>query len=160
MKTITLIPIIVMTFLSCNAQEKKEDLNKMNQPKESWNVNKKVDKNGNVTQYDSTYTWSYSNLNGDSITVNLDSVMQSFNDFFKDSSPYDWNDHLSFFPQDSLLMNSFFNDDYFFNNWEQQNFDMEQMMHQMDSIRNEYLKKFYPGLMESDPNKKENTITQ
>lgn len=31
-----------------------------NKPKESWSVNKKLDENGRVIHYDSTYSWSYS----------------------------------------------------------------------------------------------------
>lgn len=155
MKTLALISVVVMSFLACNAQEKKEYSKLKNEPKESWSVNKKTNENGNITQYDSTYTWSYSNMDGDSMNVNLDSVMQSFDDFLK-SKPFDWNNHFSFSPKsDSLLMDNFFKNDYFLNQWQQHDFDIDNMIQQMDSTRNEYLKKFYPGLMESDSQNKE-----
>lgn len=151
MKKSALITIIAMSFLACNAQEQKDKKQEsINTPQESWSVNKETDENGNITRYDSTYTWSYSNLNGDSNTVKLDSVMQSFNDFFQSNSPFDWNDHFSFFPKnDSLLMNNFFKHDYFFDQWNQHQLNIEKMMKEMDSIRNEFLNKNYPGLMDS-----------
>ncbi|MDF1676923.1 MAG: hypothetical protein P1U44_14510 [Vicingaceae bacterium] len=161
MKTLALIPLIAITFLACNAQEKKEDSKLKNEPKESWSVNKKTDENGNITEYDSTYTWSYSNMDRDSIDVNLDSVMHSFNDFFNTTYSFGWNENFSFFPKnDSLLNHEFFNHNYFYDNWERQQFNIERMMQQMDSTRNEYLKKFYPGLMESDPKKIKSSETE
>ena len=47
-------------------------------------------------------------------------------------------------------MRDFFRDDYFFNQWERQPIEMEELMKRMDSIRNAYLKRFHPGLMESN----------
>ena len=150
MKAISLILAVAIITLACNAQEKKQKDEQVVEPKENWKVNKKVDENGNVIQYDSTYTWSYSNVKGDSVSVNLDSIMNSFNNFFETQSPFDWNHNFSFFPKnDSLLLKNFFKNDYFYNSWEKQHFDVEQMMRQMDSTRNEFLKEFYPGLMES-----------
>lgn len=46
-------------------------------------------------------------------------------------------------------MNDFFVDDYFFGQWERQPLDMEEIMKKMDSTRNAFLRKFYPGLMDS-----------
>lgn len=40
-------------------------------------------------------------------------------------------------------------DDYFFKNWKQDYSEMEMMMRKMDSSRNEFLKRFHPGLIES-----------
>jgi hypothetical protein len=149
MKKIVLITIVISSFFACNAQDKKEDSTLKNEPKEKWSVNKKVDENGNITHYDSTYSWTYSTQDGNLSTVNLDSIMNSFDDFFKHKSPFNWNQDFSFFPSnDSLLMENFFKQDYFFDQWKQKNFNIERMIQQMDSTRNEFLKRTYPGLTE------------
>ncbi|MEH6513505.1 hypothetical protein [Maribacter arcticus] len=46
-------------------------------------------------------------------------------------------------------MISFFLDNYFFDKWERQPMEIEEMMRRMDSTRNYYLKRFHPGLIES-----------
>ena len=40
------------------------DTSKTESPNESWNVNKKYDKDGNIIQYDSSYSYSYSSNGG------------------------------------------------------------------------------------------------
>ncbi|MGE0560367.1 MAG: hypothetical protein AB7O47_00990 [Flavobacteriales bacterium] len=155
-----LFSIITIGILGCNAQDKKvEPKITERQPKEEWSVNKELDENGNIIKYDSTYTWSYSNSNGEHFSTNLDSIMRSFNDFFNRENKFDWSDEFSFFPKtDSLLLNNFFKKDYFYESWSSQNFDIEQMMRQMDSTRNEFLKRFHPGLMESNKQKSESPV--
>lgn len=158
-----LFSIIAIGVLGCNAQDKKvEPKITERQPKEEWSVNKELDENGNVIKYDSTYRWSYSNSNGEHFTTNLDSIMQSFNKFFHSENKFGWGDEFSFSPKtDSLLLNNFFKNDYFYENWNRQNFDIEQMMRQMDSARTEFLNLFHPGLMESNkPTKKSSEIKQ
>jgi hypothetical protein len=154
--------VLISLFIGCNSQEKnkqetqepeKKELATI-EPKEKWDVKKEYDEFGNLIKYDSIYSYSYSNIEGDSIKVNLDSIMNSFRGYFKENSPFNWNERFSYFPQnDSLFMNDFFQDDYFFNQWNRQPLDISRMMRQMDSTRNSFLKKFYPGLIES---KKEN----
>jgi len=160
MKKIALISFLVFSILSCNAQENEKDkLNTKKTPKESWSVNKEIDKDDNITKYDSVYTWSYSLANGDSNTVNLDSVMQSFDDYIKNNSLFDWSEHFSFFPKnDSLLMDNFFKEDYFLNQWNQLDFNIDKMMHEMYSLRNEFLEKQYPELIESKKEKNNHKI--
>ena len=46
-------------------------------------------------------------------------------------------------------MRDFFKEDYFFNQWKQEPQDVENMIKQMDSTRNLFLKRFHPGLLES-----------
>lgn len=52
-----------------------------NQPKENWTVNKKLDENGRIIQYDSTYSWSYSSKNNE---FNLPNVKDPFTNFLDD----------------------------------------------------------------------------
>ena len=119
-------------------------------PSEKWDVKKQYDEQGNLIGYDSIYSWSYSNVEGDSIEVNLDSIMDSFKMYFGKNRSIDWDDDFYYCPKnDSLFMNDFFKDDYFFKNWQMQHSEYEDMIKKMDSMRNEFLRKFHPGLMES-----------
>lgn len=150
----------------CNAQDKKlsgEDLSKKdrkemaNQPDISWDVHKQFDEHGNVIGYDSTYTWSYTNIEGDSVRVNTDSLMNSFNLYFKDNLPYIWDRN---FTQplwaDSLFNRDFMDESYFHNRWKKQYFDMDNMFREMDSIRMQFFNERYPGLLVQPPPKKNN----
>lgn len=157
MKTLIYI-LFALSFVSCNSQDKKkqdiQEPEKKEQvsikPKETWDVKKEYDEFGNLIKYDSIYSYSYSNIKGDSITVNLDSIMDSFSRYFEEKTPFKMNDRLFYFPQnDSLFMNDFFKGDYFFNQWKQRPLDVEQIIKQMDSTRNLFLKRFHPGLLES-----------
>lgn len=149
--------LFLLIFLGCNNQEKgkqetqiEEKEQTTNKPEEKWEVKKEYDEFGNLTKYDSIYSYYYSNIEGDTIQVNLDSVMNSFKGYFKENIPFNWDKHFSYFPQnDSLFIKDFFKDDYFFKQWDRQPLNIEEMMRQMDSTRNAFLKKFYPGLMES-----------
>lgn len=150
--------LLALSFIGCNGQEKnkketKEPDKKEQEtikPKEAWDVKKEYDEFGNLIKYDSIYSYSYSNIKGDSINVNLDSIMNSFKNYFDKNAPFKWQHDFSYFPQnDSLFMNDFFKDDYFFNQWNKQPLDISKMMRQMDSTRNLFLKRFHPGLLES-----------
>ena len=150
---------LVLLFTGCKGQENDKQEKKQVQkdtikkPKGEWKVNREYDEAGNLIKYDSIYSYSYSHIGGDSLRVNLDSIMDSFKGYFGEHRPFKWNDGFSFFPEsDSLFMKDFFKDDYFFDRWERQPMDMEEMIKRMDSIRNEFLKKYHPGLMESSKN--------
>lgn len=77
---------------------------KINAPKENSKVTKEYDENGNLTRFDSIYTYSWS---GDTI---LNSISpDQFQNLF--------GDHFGFFPDSSFTGNSFFkNFDEFFTN--------------------------------------------
>jgi hypothetical protein len=152
-----IIFLLVFSITGCEIQEKDKqtakDIQKTDtiiKPKEKWDVKKEYDEFGNLIKYDSVYSWSYSNIKGDSLKVNLDSVMDSFQLHFQNWSNYKMNDYFSYFPKrDSLFMNDFFMEDYFFKNWQSHHFEFEKIMKKMDSSRNAFLKKVYPGLIES-----------
>jgi hypothetical protein len=122
-------------------------------PKGQWEVQKEYDEFGNLIKYDSIYSYSYSNMEGDSLRVNLDSIMDSFKGYFKDRALFSQGDRFSYFPHpDSLFMDDFFSNDYFFRTWERQQSEMEDMMKRMDSMRNAFMKQHHSGLMESKKN--------
>ena len=154
-KIVTLMIILVIT--GCNSQEKKKEQEKNEEkkittikPKEKWDVKRAYDEYGNLIKYDSVYSWSYSNVKGDSIQVNLDSIMDLFKGYFVKDRTFEWNDDFYYFPKnDSLFKRDFFSDDYFFRNWQYQLNEFESIIKQMDSSRNAFLRKFHPGLMES-----------
>lgn len=151
--------LFVLSFIGCDGQDKKkqetQEPNKKEKvtikPKETWDVKKEYDEFGNLIKYDSIYSWSYSNVKGDSLKVNLDSIMDSFKGYFDKNSPFKWQHDFSFFPEnDSLFMNDFFKEDYFFKTWQNQHSELDKMIKKMDSSRNAFLKRFHPGLLESN----------
>lgn len=160
MKNLVII-IILLCFVGCNNQNKDKLQNKkiakqetIIKPNGKWEVVKEYDEQGNLIRYDSVYSWYYSNKEGDSLKVNLDSIMDSFKRYFGENTPLKWNKDFSYFPKDdSLFMRGFFfQNDYFYKNWKNQHSELEDMIKKMDSSRYEFLKKFHPGLMESVEN--------
>jgi len=154
-----IIAILVLLVISgCKGQEKeneevpKEEKQELAQePKGQWEVHKEYDDLGNLIKYDSIYSYSYSNIEGDSVKINLDSIMDSFRGYFKDKVPFEWKRDFSYFPKtDSLFMKDFFEEDYFFRNWQEHHSDIENMMKKMDSVRNSFLRKHHPGLLEKE----------
>ena len=80
------------------------DTTKTESPNESWNVNKRYDKDGNIIQYDSSYYYSYSS-NGE--YLNIDSLISTFgmNNFF--SNPFTIDSTFNFFNQRSRMIEDF-----------------------------------------------------
>lgn len=152
MKNLSVLLLAIFCASACQSQDRNSTTTKpslkQNQPKESWNVNKKLDDKGNVIAYDSTYTWTYSNINGEEVSVDADSVMQQFRTFFDQEFPSFWgNDMGRPFWSDTLMRPGFFQDDYFDQLWKNDLFRMEEMFKQMDSMRMDYFDRTYPGLM-------------
>lgn len=152
-----LILFLVLNITGCNSQEKKTNQATNDKkdtttvkPIEKWDVKKEYDEFGNLIKYDSIYSWSYSNVKGESLKVNLDSIMDSFRNHFNKNTPFKWQDDFSYFPEnDSLFMNDFFKEDYFFKNWQNRHSELDKMIKRMDSSRNAFLKRYHPGLLES-----------
>lgn len=99
------------------------DTTKTESPNESWNVNKRYDKDGNIIQYDSSYYYSYSS-NGE--YLNIDSLISTFgmNNFF--SNPFTIDSTFNFFNQRSRMIEDFLKEfiqiDSFFNDLFDNNF--------------------------------------
>jgi hypothetical protein len=139
---------LLLVLISCIGQTKKTDSqNDVNKPKTSIDVKKKYDKNGNVVQYDSSYSYVYSNIKGNDRL--RDSILNSFrNDFnekyFFSNEPFFKN----FFFDDSLMNRDFFRNDYFFKHFRSNMDRMNSLFEGMDSVKNEFFKA--PGT-QSDP---------
>ena len=147
MKKIILSAIVIVMVLSgCNGQ-KKDNLmasvltknDSINRPKTNIKVNRKYDENGNLISYDSTYTYSYSNTNGENIDIDslfnqLGFNQKGFHSFPNHSFPN------SLLGNDSLMLNDpFFNDELLSNNMRKNLEMMERMMQHMDSINSLYI---------------------
>ena len=80
--------------------------------------------------------------------------MDTFKNYFKNTMPFNENMYFSYFPKnDTLFMKDFFKKDYFFDNWKKDNSQLDRIIMEMDSVRNSFLRKFHPGLMESNDKK-------
>ena len=79
------------------------DTTKTESPNESWNVNKRYDKDGNIIQYDSSYSYS---SNGE--YLNIDSLISTFgmNNFFL--NPFEIDSTFNFFNQRSRMIEDVF----------------------------------------------------
>ncbi len=148
--------LVLLSLGSCKGQEKDQNPEKETtndtivKPKGQWNVTREYDELGNLIKYDSVYSWYYSNREGDSLRVNLDSIMDNFKRYFGEMEAPSLRRDFSYFPKaDSLMMKDFFSEDYFFRNWERHHPEMQQFMKRMDSIRNRFLKEYHPGLLDS-----------
>ncbi|MGQ9847679.1 MAG: hypothetical protein ACUVQP_09300 [Bacteroidales bacterium] len=91
--------IILFALTACSFAQKQKNLNTDNQPQVHINVNKQLDENGNVIRYDSTYSWSWSNIDENM----SDSILSQF--FSKPN--FMWDNTFSAFDNDSLFFNHF-----------------------------------------------------
>ena len=151
-KTFAVLLSLFMFTSGCTAQENKsithQKQGKDVQPEISWKVNKIYDKNGKVIGYDSSYTWSYTDTGGQINHLEVDSVLRQFRKNFSSnySALFDTT-FLHGITADSLFYRNFTRPDYFEQLWKNRLKEMNSMFRQMDSIRNDYLSRSYPGLM-------------
>ena len=114
-----------------------------NQPKEDIKVNKEYDKDGNLIRYDSTYTYYYSNIDGNK-TVG-DSIFNNFRSMFEDRYPFSTKPYFdNLFFEDSLLHYDFYKKDFFHDRFMQNMQRMDRMFWEMDSIKNKFFMEQFP----------------
>lgn len=145
-KSIILSALLLLAGMTAHAQIVSADNQNShaNKPQVHINVKKVYDKNGNIIRYDSTYEWTYSNHSGKE-SINLDSLMGHFMPFFRKNLP----DSLlrifgnpDFNLNDPSMMLNFFNNARFFDQWQEEVFDMNHEMRALDSLRMEFLKRY------------------
>jgi hypothetical protein len=145
--------VFVLSFITQNISGQKNDDpssgKNAGKPKIDIKVNKDIDKDGNITRYDSTYSWSWSN--DGQIPENIDSIFRSMHQNFFQHSMFD--DSLFFsmpldfkvpFFNDSLW-NSHFDKDFF-------NYDFGNIEKLLQE-RNKWIEKYFrnePFLMIPD----------
>jgi len=142
MKQIVMVAVAVfMGYLNCNGQIVDNGAaDGKNSPKTNIKVNKEYDKQGNLIRYDSTYSYSYSNMETD--TIFNDSIFSSFRDHFNHRFLFSEDPFFKdFFFQDSVMKDDFFNDDFFMKRFRENINQMDNLFQEMDSVKNEFYKR-------------------
>lgn len=153
-KTLIIVTILIsfIVFLSFSNQKTNSEYNNRigkdtvyTNPKVDIKVNREYDENGNIIRYDSSYTYIYTHPNGNTEELNIDSIFNSFKPYFFDHGFDIINDPFNnFFNEDTFYQRHFFDDNYFMKQFENEMFQFEQMIREMDSLRNRFLKDMYP----------------
>ncbi|MFO7869741.1 MAG: hypothetical protein R6U95_10635 [Bacteroidales bacterium] len=150
MKTIIGILLIGLCCASCNAQDENstspkepKQTNTQSKPEEKVIVNKEYDDDGNIIKYDSTYSYYYSNIEGDKKVA--DSIFNQFKKSFNQQYTFSEQPFFyDFFFEDSLLHYDFYKKDFFIERYKQNMKQMNQLFMEMDSVKNEFFEKQFP----------------
>ncbi len=144
MKISTKIYLIVLLFVITTLPKILYSQNqKSNQPDEQISINKEYDNNGNITRYDSTYSWTWSNNGNQNIN---DSMSVKIPDIFNDKFFFD----NQFNNQFNILNDTiFFGSDSMFNNFEKQ---MQKMFKYQQQIINEMQKQVPENYQQKNEN--------
>jgi hypothetical protein len=136
-----LVIAVFLGYINCNGQIVNDDTaNGKNNPKTDIKVNKEYDNQGNLIRYDSTYSYSYSNIGTD--TILNDSIFNQFRDQFHHQFLFSEDPFFKdFFFQDSIMKDDFFNDDFFMKRFKENMNQMDNLFQEMDSVKNEFYKK-------------------
>jgi len=142
MKQIVIVAIAVfLGYINCNGQIAENGTDKgKKSPQTNIEVNKEYDEQGNLIRYDSTYSYSYSTFDNDSIPA--DSIFNMFRDHF--NHQYGFSDDpffKDFFFPDSLMKDQFFNHDFFMKHFRDNMKQMDDLFQEMDSVKNDFYKK-------------------
>ncbi|QQT63573.1 hypothetical protein I6I97_07250 [Sphingobacterium multivorum] len=114
-----------------------------NQPKEDIKVNKEYDENGYLIRYDSTYTYYYSNIEGDEIVA--DNIFNNFRNMFENNYSFSTMPYFNdLFFEDSLLKYGFYKNDFFHERFMNNMQQMERLFWEMDSIKNKFSMEQFP----------------
>ena len=142
------LAVMTMTLSACNGQAQQHRKSRdgidtlaahTDTPRTEVRVNKEYDANGNLIAYDPTYSSFYSSHNADPAV--MDSLFRDFEPRFNRRFPFmsdpGFND---LFFRDTLLYPDFFHDDFFRKRMEMNHRWMQQMMAEMDSMKNDYFR--------------------
>ncbi|SHI57595.1 hypothetical protein [Algibacter luteus] len=148
MKTVYLIPLFCLLCFNCSGQDKQKSEAQALKPDANITVNKEYDEHGNLTRYDSIYSYSYSS-NGklnDSLKLQFQQHFNNHN-FFNDSFFDD------FFGKDSISGGGFYPDNFFQKGFMNHNQHLQHMMKRMDSIQNLFFNNFDRPIIPAEPEK-------
>lgn len=137
MRKSVLLSLSLLVMTACHSQDRTAKTGAVKSksvktPKDNWTVHKRYDKNGNLIEKDSVYSYSYSSANGKQVPqAKMDSLLQGLHNRV----------HMNFgsmnFPQgfaSDSLQNLFFNQHFVGNMQAMQN----QMLRQMDSMQRHF----------------------
>ncbi len=139
---------VTLAFSACSGQaiktENNKAVNSTGLPKADVKVNKEYDENGNLIRYDSSYTYYYSGIQGDSIAE--DSIYDRFRTMFDSEFPFSYDPFFNnVFFQDSLMKYDFYKEDFFTQRFRQNLKQTEKMFQKMDSIKNKFFLEQLPS---------------
>jgi hypothetical protein len=125
-----------------NEEQKQYSSKEGENPKVNVKVNKKYDDKGNLIRYDSTYSYVYSSGGKDSVKESVDSVFKRFRSYYNENFSANMDKKLNeLFWNDSLFKYDFMNKDFFSKRFELNEERMDTIFREMDSLKNEFLKK-------------------
>ncbi len=144
MKKIGIIIFSVFTLVGCNAQEKEQTkiAEQAVEPKVDYKVNKEYDEDGNLIEYDSVYTYYYSNIDKDAMLK--DSIFKKFNEHLELNNPIENSLFDDILKEDDFIEDDFFKEDFFRGNSDRNQEIMFQMMQKMDSLKNQFFVEQFP----------------
>ena len=151
MKNYSLLFMIVLLSVSCNSQNNdvkdtetnKSDDKTITEPKGTWTVDKEYDENGNLTRYDSIYSWSTNDKYNDLSLLERDSLMRSFKSrFFTDFSGFESQGFEDIFSKDSLFSKHFFNDDFFESDFGSDFMDLNKIRNRLIERQKKFLERY------------------
>lgn len=153
MKRILFLLAIALFGFGCNGQnaekteESAEKINSMTKesPAGSWKVHKEFDEAGNLTRYDSIYSWSSSDEIENLGFLDRDSLLESVQSrFYRDFAQYDFEQEGigDYFAEDSLFTKHFFNHDYFGSDFSKDFMDLDKMYERMEGRQKQFLEKY------------------
>lgn len=137
---VTLLLICSCSTEKVKGQQEIKDSQTTNEPQTKIIVNKEYDQNGKLIKFDSSYSYYYSNIDGDSISG--DSTFGVFRQDFFESFPNVQRPFLEdMFFEDSLLTYDFYKSDFFSNRFRLNRKRFNNLFEEMDSIKNDFYKK-------------------
>jgi hypothetical protein len=134
---------------SCSAQSENENKttdnasSNKNEPQENITINKTFDENGNLIQYDSTYTYFYSNIEGKPEIA--DSIFGEFRKEFNTQYPFLSTPFFDdYFFDEAFLQKHFYMEDFFSNSFKENLESMNKLFMNMDSMKNQFFENQFP----------------
>ncbi len=145
MKKLLFVLVMLTAGLTTVSAQNLIDTTQMdgNKPKIRIKVNKIYDENGNVVGYDSTYAWSWSNEETDTVfNINPDSLFNRFRPYFDEHFLHIPDPFTNGFFNDSSLYFDFFNNEHFFDTWQDELFHFKKEIERMDSLKQQFFKQY------------------
>jgi hypothetical protein len=131
---------VSVALMSCNGHTKsQENISKADTiaPHTNIKVNKQYDKNGNLINFDSTYSYYYSNVKSNSRL--RDSIFNNFKDQFNHKYSFSKDPFFNdFFFSDSLLKYDFYKKDFFLDRFRNNMHRLDSLFWGMDSLKDSY----------------------
>lgn len=141
-KTIIFTVFVSLMLVSCNGQNKLDkttDKKDTIKPEIDINVHKEYDEDGNLIRVDSTYTYFYSNIKNDSLLEKeiFNRFKLNFKGHFK---PIDSLFLEDFYIDEPFNLDNFYTDEFFKDNFRFHQKRIDDILKQMDSLKNNYYK--------------------